>query len=434
MKKKKNPAIIIVPIVIIVVIIGLVAINSINSKNVDKTFVTVELAKKDNVVSSVNSTGTISSETNVDYISPVNAEIETVNVTVGQVVKAGDYIVSYDTVQLQKAYDLATLQNLSQQATTNDTINASNNSAQKVNEAQAKIDDYNSKINTKNNEINALKDELNNQELAEDIKYYKNEELQKKYSELEEYKMELESAKAEKSAAEAGVMSNEQRQSLDYNMQVSGFSVTDAENELNIAKAGLVAESDGIVIAVNTANGAMAAQGQTLVTIAKISDMKVDFTVSKYNLEKITVGQKVTIKSLGHEYTGSVSKISKVAVTSETGLTSTTTSTAMVAAEVHIDTPDDNLIIGMDADITINTGEANDVVTVLSSAINEDKKGKFVYICNNGKIVRKDVVTGISSDTVTEIKEGVSEDDAVVTVVDLTISEGMEAETIIAKK
>lgn len=434
MKKKKNPAIIIVPIVIIVVIIGLVAINSINSKNADKTFVTVELAKKDNVVSSVNSTGTISSETNVDYISPVNAEIETVNVTVGQVVKAGDYIVSYDTVQLQKAYDLATLQNLSQQATTNDTINASNNSAQKVNEAQAKIDDYNSKINTKNNEINALKDELNNQELAEDIKYYKNEELQKKYSELEEYKMELESAKAEKSAAEAGVMSNEQRQSLDYNMQVSGFSVTDAENELNIAKAGLVAESDGIVIAVNTANGAMAAQGQTLVTIAKISDMKVDFTVSKYNLEKITVGQKVTIKSLGHEYTGSVSKISKVAVTSETGLTSTTASTAMVAAEVHIDTPDDNLIIGMDADITINTGEANDVVTVLSSAINEDKKGKFVYICNNGKVVRKDVVTGISSDTVTEIKEGVSEDDAVVTVVDLTISEGMEAETIIAKK
>ena len=50
--------------------------------------------------------------------------------------------------------------------------------------------------------------------------------------------------------------------------------------------------------------------------------------------------------------------------------------------------------------------------------------GSFVYVVENGVVTRKDIVTGISSDTYTEILEGLSTGDAVI-VDSSTVEEGM---------
>ncbi len=433
MKKKKfNPAIIIIPVVVIVLVVLVAVMRKVQSSVNNVTYVTVTDAKKDNIKSVVDTTGTIGSEINMEYISPVNAKVASVNVSVGQAVKAGDSLLTYDIEDLQEAYDLASLQNLSEQASTNNTIHSSDESAEKARDAERRINEYNSKIDSKKSEIDALKNELANFELSEADRYKKQQSLEDRTLELQELQAQLEGAKAEKEAAQAGIMSEDQRQSLEYSMKVSGFSVTDAENNLNTAKAGIVAEYDGIVTEISVTSGSMASQGQTMIVIARTSDMKVDFSISKYDLADIELGQKVAVKVLGHDYEGTVSSISKVAVTQQSGLSSAA-SAAMVPAQVHIDNPDDKLVIGIDAELSITTGESSDAVVVPAATVNQDKEGTFVYSYGNGKVVRKEVKVGIISDEYAEILEGISEGDPVVTEVDMTIKDGLEAETLKAK-
>ena len=86
-------------------------------------------------------------------------------------------------------------------------------------------------------------------------------------------------------------------------------------------------------------------------SIADASKMCVDFKVSKYNLTSLQVGQKVTITSLDRKYQGSVTNIGKVAEKNRAR------GAAMATARVHIDNPDDNLIIGLDAKLKNRTWE-----------------------------------------------------------------------------
>lgn len=437
MKKKKKLKKIII-FAVIIVIIGIVVIGNMTSTKDTKPVVNVAKAKKGNITATLTTSGTVASEINMDYISPVNASVDKVNVEVGQEVKAGEFLVSYNTDELKSAYDVASLTSLSDQATANNTLNQSKESEQKIKDADAKIADFNSKIDAAKSDIAALNAELSAPNIDKEAAVTKQALLEKKTSELQDYQTQLATAQADKEAAQAGVMSDEQKKSVDYNIQVSKISVTNAENDFDNAKAGLAAEYDGIVTAVNVVNGSMATEGQTLITVARTSDMKVDFTISKYNLSSVKLDQPAKITVLNKEYSGKVSRMSKVAASAITsadqggnggGSSSASASSAMVGAQVHIDNPDNDLVVGIDADMVITTGEAKDVVTIPTAALNQDKKGDFVYIYENGKVKRKAVKAGLSSDSETEIKEGIKEGDIVVSEVDTSVEDGMQAET-----
>ena len=58
--------------------------------------------------------------------------------------------------------------------------------------------------------------------------------------------------------------------------------------------------------------------------------------VTKYDLPKIEIGQKVDVTIAGKEYEGEVSKINKVAAANSQG-------TPVVGAEVHIKNPDEDI-------------------------------------------------------------------------------------------
>ena len=63
-------------------------------------------------------------------------------------------------------------------------------------------------------------------------------------------------------------------------------------------------------------------------------------------------------------------------------------------------------------------------------AVNADKDGDFVYVVENNVVVRKDVVTGVSSDSYIEVVSGLEVDDQVMTEISLDIKEGMEVMAI----
>lgn len=423
-KKKKK----FVKWIVLAVVLVIIAVSVLQSATGVEEMLTVDVqeVKKGEVSSVLDTDGTIASENTKIYASPVTAAIAGVSVKAGQTVKKGDYLVTYDTASLEKTYTQAELQAKSTGATDADAI-------AKSDECAAESARQQTNINTLNGEIDILKKEISNIQSSlaqagqdEMSSLSLQTSLEEKMGTLSAKQEELASAQAKKEAADAGIMSENAKASLTYNSQAADIGVGNAQEELNKAKAGVVAEFDGVVTSVDVVPGTTAAEGQVMMTVADTSLMKIDMQVSKYNLASLAVGQSVTITALEHTYEGKVSSISKMAIQQISENASSGGSSAMVAAEVHIDNPDGNLVIGMDAKLTVSLGNVQDALTVPVSAVNTDKDGDFVYLVENGKIKRQAVTTGLYGKENVEIKEGLEEKMHIVTVVDSTVKEGMK--------
>ena len=82
--------------------------------------------------------------------------------------------------------------------------------------------------------------------------------------------------------------------------------------------------------------------------------------------------------------------------------------------------------MGIEAKVVIYSDKSENVLVVPVETVNSDKNGDFVYIVENNIVVRKDVVTGVSSDTYIEVTDGLNENDQVMTDISIDITEGME--------
>lgn len=242
--------------------------------------------------------------------------------------------------------------------------------------------------------------------------------LTQKNAQLAEVQSKLAEAQSKKAAAEAGILSESAKANISYTQQASKLTLEQSADDLSKAKAGVTADFDGIVTDVQAAAGTMAAEGTPLITIASAEEMCIEIPVSKYNLTNLKLDQKATVTFQEKDYPGTVSYISKMASKSESGA-------AMVNVKVHIDAPDENLILGLDAKVSIDLGTAENALLVPISAVNSDTDGNFVYVVENGIVAKKYVTTGMSSKENIEIKSGIEEGEKVITTIDSTIMEGM---------
>ena len=196
------------------------------------------------------------------------------------------------------------------------------------------------------------------------------------------------------------------------------------KDDINAGKAGIQAEFSGVVTEVGAVPGGPAAQGSSLFTVASNENVIVDMSVTRFDLEKLEVGQSAEITLAGNTYTGTVSKLSRLAANNEKG-------TPVVSAQIHIDNPDDKIYLGLEAKVKISGRKAEDVIAVPVEAVNTSKEGSFCYIVDeNGMIARKDVETGLSSATMIEIKSGLSFGDKVVRNTGSVLEEGMRVTAV----
>lgn len=99
----------------------------------------------------------------------------------------------------------------------------------------------------------------------------------------------------------------------------------------------------------------------------------------------------------------------------------------MVAVRVHIDDPDENIFLGIDAKLRILTASEKGVLQAPVEAVNVDSKGQFCYVIENGILTKKYVTTGISSESYIQIKDGLDQNQEIVTtsVYGIGLDEGM---------
>lgn len=231
-------------------------------------------------------------------------------------------------------------------------------------------------------------------------------ELDSASATLAELQSELASEKAVAEADPAS-LSEEAKEKMEVANNLTELEAKSVEELIAEGEKGIQAEFNGVISDSQVAQGAAVTQGMELFTLESTEDVSVNISVSKYDYEVLKEGQKATIEMGDSTYEGTLVKINRVAIPNAEG-------TPMIGAEVRIDNPDENIFIGVEAKVTVHAEQAKGVPVVPVEAVNIGKSGSFCYVLRDGVIEKQEVQTGISSDTMVEIKSGLKAGDQVI--------------------
>ena len=278
----------------------------------------------------------------------------------------------------------------------------------KRNNAQKRIEEEQNNLNEINEKLNKYQDRLKDS----------SEELEK---------LQTNKAKEEgiKDSTDASRLTSAARNELSANNNLSNLNAQMTKDEINEGKAGIRAEFSGVVTEVTAVAGGPAAKGGSLFTVASNEDVVVDMSVTRFDLEKLEVGQSAEINLAGKTYTGKVSKLSRLAAENSKG-------TPVVSAEIHIDNPDENIYLGLEAKVAVSGRKAENVVVVPVEAVNTGVDGSFCYVVDeNGVVAVREVVTGLASSMEVEIQSGLSAGDKVIrNTTGMLVEEGMRVTAV----
>lgn len=331
------------------------------------TYIT-EKVQRQNIQKVVNAAGEVRAIQLVTVGAQVSGKIETLYVTVGQVVKKGDLIAEIDSTTQQNEVD--------------------------INKA---------KLNSYEAQLAAAKVSL---KIAEK-KYKRTQALRKQNAASAE---DLEDAEDAYETAKSKVTE------LDSTIKETEISLSTAETNLGYTK--ITAPLDGTIVSVpvkqgQTINAAM--DTPTIVQIADLSQMEILIEISEGDIRNIKPGVKVTYSILGD-----LNNIYETTLKSiDPGLTLLTNNeyTEVVGSDEAIYyygrlvVPNDRgvLRIGMTTQNVIYEDSAEDVLTVPATAIKNEGQGKFVEILTKNGVEKRSVVTGVSDGLNIEVKSGVKE-------------------------
>lgn len=454
-KKKRRKIIIFIIIGVILLLIILMKIFGGNGAEAVVTTVSTELGE---IEQTINTSGTVTTQETKSYFSDVNVEIGEIPVAVGDAVKAGDLLVSYDADALAKEKELAQLELKSTEGSYQNSVQSNGEKLgdlkeanvnlevldQQIADTEAYITGLENKIAKKKSDLahfgallqislldwqdkpdseeylNLQKQvQLNNyeQQNNEEVKGWE-DELKVYNDMLADYKEYRSEMKSQKNSAEAGKMNAGAKEELEAQNQTKEIKAAESLENIETAEGGITASFDGVVTEMNAVEGGVVAAGSQILKLESTENVMVKISVTKYDLDKIAVGQKAVVTIGSKEYEGEVAKINKMAEKNNSGA-------AVVGAEIKIINPDSDVILGVEAKVVISTAQETDTVIVPVSAVNVDANGEFIYAVENNVLVKKPVVTGISSDTMIQIVEGIKEGDQIVTEVTTGLTEGM---------
>lgn len=381
------------------------------------------------------------------FFADTNLKIDKIYFKVGDEVKKGDLLVTFDEDEINDQIALLNLDSTAKESGYNNAIQVSDRYSALYNEATRNLNVLNQQIKdtedaivNKQAEINKRSSDLANEgaklqvsiidwsdqpesdelanlkKLAQNNAYVQSydaellklqEELGRLNTQLagfKEYKSEMTSQKA---ASYTGILTEGGKAELEANKEAAELTITKEIEKLENAKNGIKAEFDGVISAVYTEEGSVVSTGTSIICVDSLEDVCVKCYANKYDIMNIAEGQMGNFKLLNKDYSGEVTRIEKIAGLNAAASTG-------VGVDITVNDPED-LILGLEVKAKIGTASVSDVVSVPKSAIvNEDDKN-YVFISNaDKKVVKTSVEIGIQNDDYAEIVSGVKEGDIVV--------------------
>ena len=464
MDKKKKKKIIrrcVIGGVAVVIVLFMVS-NSIAAKNAGTVVYTTTAVIQD-IEQTLNTSGTVRSEETKSYFAPVAVKIGTVDVAAGDSVKKGQSLVKYDGDALEEAKQIAQLKLQASEGGYESSIHKNNKYIAELGEANVNLAVLEQQITDSENYVRELEQKINDKKTAlahegtllqislldwsdkpdsdeylnlqklvqyntfeqqnnKDILAWQKEVdlYQEKIAAYKEYRSEM---KSQKSSSEGGSMDSGSKSQLEANTQMERINGQETLDDIEEVKDGILADFDGEVTEREAVEGSVPQEGTKLVTVESTEKVKVEINVSKYDLDKIQIGQSASIDIAGKKYDGKVTKIDRMATTNQSGA-------AVVGAEIEIENPDTAIFLGVEARVEISTASVSGVVAVPLEVINTDMEGDFVFVAENGVAVKKRITTGITSDSFSEVTEGLAEGETIIMTTGQNLEEGMPVTAI----
>ncbi|MCR5669495.1 MAG: efflux RND transporter periplasmic adaptor subunit [Butyrivibrio sp.] len=470
-KKKKIRKRWIVLAVAVLLIAFFIVKSIISAKNNIPMVETYEVTRGD-IENVLSISGTVESAETKNYFADATAPIETLNVKVGDKVSKGDVLCTFDQAELElskKKAELALAQaegSYSSAITKNakatdklvgNSIHDINNRIDQIDEEVRALEDQ---VEEKKTRISKTQDELNrvlmdyNQngvsDSAENYDQYSkkdedgnelylqtqnalkdtswalshDEEIKKWQDRIEDLNVEKKKLQ-EQQSAELGAMTAGDFKSAEAQKETSELTNDDAIAKIEEAIGGVKADFNGVVtnIPATVVEGATVTTGTALFSLANLDDVQITIQVSKSDLPKIAVGQKVDITINGKAYEGEVTKISGTAFKNTNGV-------AVVSTVIKVTNPDSDIILGVEANNKIHAEKAENTLVLPYEYVQTDSEGDYVYVVENNVVTRKNVTIGIASSTDAQITEGLSEGDKVIASDVSMLTEGMPVSTL----
>ena len=396
--------------------------------------VMVRSAEKGTVKQTIDTSGTVKTEQQKTYFSPLAAKVEACKVQEGDAVEAGQVLLTYDAQDLENRKKEAALQNDEAYYGYQNTMDKNSKDTSEYSRSSHDVEILEQQVENAKAEVRALKQYLtdmgcflreaqndNHENLAEEYQAKIDQatnQLAVKEEELAEFQSDLSEQKGIKNSTESTMMTADAKKQAEASKELQALKSAEVTDAVAQVSDGIKADFAGIVTGVKAVDGSNVENGGELFTVSSIEKVCVDVSFSKSDLEKIEEGQKAVATIAGKQYEGTVTRISRAAAKNEKGA-------SIIQGEIHIDNPDTDLYLGVDARVMVEGNKAENVVMIPVEAINIGKDGSFVYVVTDGMVQKRMVTAGISSDEYTEIKKGLEVGEQVIISVDAGIEEGM---------
>jgi macrolide-specific efflux system membrane fusion protein len=328
------------------------------------------------VEETVLATGTIEASSLVSVGAEVSGRIKTLNVALGDDVKAGEVIAEIDSLNQENEVKAAeaSLANIEAQKT-----------IQEASLAQARV-------------ALARAEKLNPQKLISDADYQ---------------------------AAQLNVQTAEgQLQAIAAQIQQAEINVDTAK--LNLDRTRIVAPSDGTVVAVAVEVGQSVNANNaspTIVKIANLDRMVVKAEISEADVPRVEPGQKVYFTILGDPNTRIDATLRAIepapeSIASDDSGSSSASSAVYYNGLFDVDNPDHRLRISMTAQVTIVLNAVDNVLTVPASLLTaKARDGSYmlqVWDQQAETVEPRKVQIGLNNKITAEVTDGLAEGDLVV--------------------
>lgn len=347
-------------------------------------------AERDTLIVSVTASGQISSTNNASATTQSSGVIKDVLVQNGQLVSAGDELVTIDLDQIGQ---------------------------QKYSQAFASYQSAKNTLNTEQTKLYTLQAVMFGKwdtfkELAENSTYtngdgtpnYTNRALPEFHIPEKEWLAAEETFKNQQNV------------------------ITQAQNSLNSAwltlqqssptiyapiagtVTGLSLQPGAVLITQSSSDSSTSNTSQKVASITTTANPTVTLNLTEIDVTKVKIGNKATITLdafADKTYTGRVVSIDTVGSVSS-GVTSYPT-------VIQLDLKNENILPNMSASASIITETKDNVILVPASAVQTTNGESTVKVMKNGQVEQITVETGSASDTQIEILSGISEGDTIIT-------------------
>lgn len=328
--------------------------------------------KRGTVRETVLASGMLEAKELVSVGARVSGKVEKLAVALGDVVKSGDLIAQIDSQDQE------------------------NN----VLQAEAALAGIAAQITAKHASLDRARSALNRQKGLGDQRLTSKDTVESAEAEVKILEADLQALDAQKASAE----------------------VTVSTAKVALERTKITAPIAGTVVAVvvkegQTVNSAQAAP--TMVKIANLSTMLVKAEISEADVMNVAVGQYVQFTTLGapnRPFRAVVRGIEPAPTAIETSDTISSDSAIYYNGLLEVENPDGKLRIGMSAQVSIELGRAENVLTIPASAVKRERGGQYVELWNDAtrETEKRSVEIGLSDKVTTEIKSGLNEGEKVV--------------------